>query len=257
MLATAAVSLGAVYHRQARICGHRFYPKSGWQVYIKSPNGHQTLQARFLVDATGRKSSFQRQLTAKRTKTDQLIGIAVHFFPRNKSILDAGFTLIESAEHGWWYSAPQSGGALILVYMTDLNLYIHASKSTLNPWQDQLYKTLYTRQRVKGLIPSTRSRIFLAHSQVVQPPLNTQWIAVGDAAFSIDPLSGKGITTAIDTAIRAADAVEQHLKGDDTVLRTYIRQNLQNYTNYLITRKDYYRQEIRWPHSPFWQQRQS
>jgi flavin-dependent dehydrogenase len=82
------------------------------------------------------------------------------------------------------------------------------------------------------------------------------WLLTGDAATTWDPLSGQGICKALDSGIRAADAIDRALNGDDLGLNEYGRWSRTGFTDYLSTRSKYYRAEQRWPDSPFWQRRQ-
>ncbi|PYV02919.1 MAG: dehydrogenase, partial [Acidobacteria bacterium] len=82
------------------------------------------------------------------------------------------------------------------------------------------------------------------------------WLAVGDAAAAFDPLSSQGIQSALTSGLRAAQSVERYLNGDRVALPSYASWVNKNFAEYLLIRNRFYRRELRWPRSLFWQRRQ-
>ena len=68
----------------------------------------QTLCARVLIDATGRRAQVARALGAQRMLFDRLVGVAVHW--AGVDATEQGHLLVEAAGEGWWYSAPLPSG---------------------------------------------------------------------------------------------------------------------------------------------------
>jgi flavin-dependent dehydrogenase len=90
----------------------------------------------------------------------------------------------------------------------------------------------------------------------VQPGRGTfPWLAVGDAALAVDPISGSGVVRALRTAAQAADALLAALSGDGEAVPAYDRGLDEACTRYLIERLGYYEAEGRYPDAPFWQRR--
>jgi flavin-dependent dehydrogenase len=75
------------------------------------------------------------------------------------------------------------------------------------------------------------------------------WVAVGDAASAYDPLSSLGICKALESGIRAADALARHRLDE---YEAWVRSSFEQY---VWTRDAYYALETRWPDSPFWRAR--
>jgi flavin-dependent dehydrogenase len=93
----------------------------------------------------------------------------------------------------------------------------------------------------------------VAWTSILAPCAEPHWLAVGDAARTLDPLSGQGLDAALTSAVRAADA----LLGSDRArgLAQFSRQTVEQHRGHLAGRLAHYRREVRWASSPFWQRR--
>jgi flavin-dependent dehydrogenase len=78
---------------------------------------------------------------------------------------------------------------------------------------------------------------------------------VGDAAMAFDPLSSQGIYNALMSGVRAAEAIEFSRVDDHRALHRYAIGIETDFARYLAVREKYYREETRWPNSPFWKRR--
>jgi flavin-dependent dehydrogenase len=81
------------------------------------------------------------------------------------------------------------------------------------------------------------------------------WLAAGDAAIALDPLSSQGILSALYSGLKAAKAVIGVLAGDRDALLQYDVSILKLYTQFLRDRRLYYGVERRWPERLFWKTR--
>jgi flavin-dependent dehydrogenase len=203
------------------------------------------LRARWLVDATGRKAFIARKLGCRVEVIDRLIG-AVEFLPRS---VDAQGTLIEAVENGWWYSAPLPGARTVFAYMTDSDLW-RASR-----WEELLKAAPLTSERadVSGTLPPIR--VVSAASMLRRPVVGPNWIAVGDAAYAVDPLSGQGIYKTIETGLRSAAVVARAFGGDTGGVAEYETWIAESFRSYLAVRHQFYTSVERWRGSSFWQRR--
>jgi len=95
-----------------------------------------------------------------------------------------------------------------------------------------------------------RLRIRSAASSILDRIVGEDWVAVGDAASTWDPLSAAGIHKALRNGIDAANAIA------NGTLASYERSVRASFDDYLATRDRYYSLVRRWPHSLFWQRRQ-
>ena len=245
MLAAAARDAGVVVRERTRLISHRRVG-AGWELEVGRPEQPERLLARFLVDASGRASSVARANGATRLRYDRLVGIArIHTVNCDSTEQDS-FTLVEAVKGGWWYSAFLPGGQLMTVFLTD---------SDLRPQQLEMHDAQYTVARLACCASGSPTFVFSANSARLNHPIGSGWLAVGDAACALDPLSSQGILNGIRFGMAAGRAVAEHGAGDATALDRYAEQLRQSFEQYLGLRQRYYGLERRWPEDAFWSRR--
>ncbi|MDQ4070260.1 MAG: tryptophan 7-halogenase, partial [Actinomycetota bacterium] len=248
MLAAAAEQAGATLltHAVARRCARA--PDGGWRLEVTREDESWEVSAAFVVDATGRTSSFCRSLGGRRVVHDRLValvGVAA-------SALDAPFdqrALIEATEDGWWYSGALPDGRLVVAFHTD------PAPRLRDRWTRYLAAAPETTARVGDT--SGEIRIVSANSHRTDPLAAEAWLSVGDAGTAHDPLTGLGIHWALESGIAGAEAVLAALAGVGSATSAYGRAREQAFAQYLAARALYYRAENRWPHTLFWRRRRS
>ncbi len=132
-----------------------------WRLSLR-PGGHE-VSARFVVDATGRASSFARRLGSRRLVTDRQIAL-VAFLSTDRGPPEDRTTQVEAVERGWWYSAVLPDGRLVVSLQTDPDLIERESLDCLRGWPSLLAETSLTRSRVRdcGYALSYHPRIVAA-----------------------------------------------------------------------------------------------
>lgn len=194
----------------------------------------------FVVDATGRRAAFAVSQGARRHRIDRLLGVVAVM----ASVGGINHTLIESFEHGWWYAAPLPSGRLLVALLSDADIVRHHRWQEPARWLGQLRRTRHLA--TVDTMPELTIRA--ANSQVLTPSHGAGWLAVGDAAMALDPLSSAGILAAIRSGTEAAEAiVSGRLDGYDERVR-------QRFATFLGQRRFFYGQEQRWE-TPFWTRR--
>lgn len=254
-LLQAARDRGAAVLTDTRLAGApRRDDGAGWRLELE--RGGEPLQAAapFVVDATGRSGLFARQAGASRAAHDRLACGWLFGIDR----VDAGGASELHAEaEGWWYTAALPGRRRLLAFYTDADLPSAA------PACDAA-SLLARAHRVPGLADVLAEQGFAsgaghgfcaANSVVLAPACGPDWLAVGDAALSFDPLSSQGLFNALYTGLAGAEAVQRHLLGAGDALAGY-QSALGRIRDAYLTHLDaWYGQETRWPDSPFWQRR--
>lgn len=227
-----------------------------WDAKIETDSGRIQVTARVVIDAGGRGSPVARSIGARRQLTDKLVcsWVCGKVTPTAHG---AGFTYVEAAENGWWYTAPMGDGRRTLAFHTDFDL--SAARTVADP-QKLLHCAAVNPQLTAILSESSfkpgQSGFVASHSSLLQPFAGHAWFAVGDAAFSFDPLSSQGLLNGLYTSLTAAQATESCLSGIENVLAEY-QQNLNKvYYAYQRHLSHYYAAETRWSDKPFWQRRQ-
>lgn len=225
----------------------------GYLLHIRHENGKLfALHTRFLVDATGRKASIARRLGAVSTRHDALIGIS-RFFQMDDHIPYSKDIQIESVREGWWYSAPLPGNRLVVTLMTDAGIWRQA-----NDWDGLLKQARQTYMRPCQAAISADKELTVrpAFSHQLDTAHGKNWLAVGDAAASFDPLSALGIGYAIHSASHAAHIINAYLESaNNEMLAHYSTAIKRQMESYLPTWRQYYAYEKRFPDAPFWTER--
>ncbi|MFF0267463.1 FAD-dependent oxidoreductase [Kribbella sp. NPDC004536] len=106
----------------------------------------------------------------------------------------------------------------------------------------------------------SRLRVYSAAShRVIRPDDPRPWLAVGDAALAVDPISGSGVPRALRTAesaARTAAALLTHPDQAAALIEAYESTRNTECTTYLTTRAAYYAAATPHP-TPFWTRRRS
>lgn len=230
----------------------------GWRAEIGTPGGTVSVRARFLVDATGKKAVIGRRLGARRTVLDRTVCGWVYGAARPDGG-GAGCTFIESEADGWWYTAPLPGGKRVLAFHTDSDLaaarvaarpshLLHRSKTTA---------TLRAILEACAFQPGDDAGFTGAQSTALTPCAGDGWLAAGDAAFSMDPLSSRGLFNSLYTGLAAALTADAHLSGSASAIPEYLAMAARIHGAYGQDLKAAYAMETRWQDQPFWRRRSS
>ncbi|MFB6456756.1 FAD-dependent monooxygenase [Chitinophaga sp. Hz27] len=229
------------------------YMNDNWSVsYADAQKEIQTITASFIVDATGRKSRVARQMGIQRKVMDKLAGVtACVTLPQHIQ----QFTYLEAVADGWWYAAPLSAQQLVLSFMTDTDLIpeqLRSAKALL----DAATTTTLIASVIHDSTPTTTNvTVASAATGYLSQRTGQQWLAVGDAAFSYDPISSYGITSALDGGYYAGHAIAEYLKGDADALTAYDWAISTAFSTYMKMLIGQYNLEKRWSNSPFWSRR--
>lgn len=256
MLAAAAEEAGAEIHRGAHVVSCAQDQNGAWDLEIGSSVRLHRYRARFVIDASGRAASFARKHGVRRIAFDRLIGVAAFLSPQAAPSPDAR-TLVEAVEDGWWYSARLPSSQLVMAYMTDADLYATRCRNRASSWEELMQCAPHTQARTINHSFTTAPFVIAANSARLESPAGKDWLAVGDAAMALDPLSSQGICQAMESGCRAAGAMHEHWNGDKTALSRYAQYVNQRFASFLSARELHYGREQRWPHSVFWRRRQT
>jgi flavin-dependent dehydrogenase len=213
------------------------------------------LRARFVVDATGRGTPLARSLRARHVVFDRLVAVAAQF--RDPAAHSHGFTLVETTAEGWWYCAPVGTDRSVVMLMSDGDLIRTGRLAVTSVWDHALGQTTAIADCLKhrDRTPMWGPKIFPAVSQrLLRAAPSQRWLAVGDAALAVDPVSGSGVIRALRMATNAVSTILAHFAGHKDALSEYESVLDAECTDYLVERASYYGLEQRWQ-SPFWQRR--
>ncbi|MBV8633808.1 MAG: tryptophan 7-halogenase, partial [Burkholderiaceae bacterium] len=254
MLAGYAAASGAAFMRAA-LTRVRQDADGKWQMSAGAGAVTHTVSASFVVDASGRNARFATEIGVAQTAHDSLLSLT-RIVDLDDSA-DAGTGCqIEAFEHGWWYSAPQAGRRMAVSVMTDADIGKRLQLSDSNGWNHCLDLAPQTRARI-GRPPLQRELCMrAAHTRNLANYAGSNWLAVGDAASSIDPLGSQGVLRALRFGLQAgATAGDQFGSRRAAGLQDYAQLVQAEFDNHLIQRLEDYRLEQRWAAAPFWVRR--
>ena len=250
MLRTCAEQRGVAVLRNARFADSQ-QSDSGWKLAIRHCEARVEIASAFVIDATGRNSSFARRQGARTIPDDRLIGV-VGVLRCGSGVLP---TLVESQLDGWWYSTRIPGPRLVVAWMSDSDLVRTQSMCDGNRWTERLRQSRLTAERISEARLEMPLRVFAAHSQRLEPAAGSGWAAAGDAASTCDPLASQGILRALRTGKMASFAAVDFIEGRSPSLAKYNRMIASEYAAYCETKTWYYSLEQRWPNAVFWSRR--
>jgi flavin-dependent dehydrogenase len=168
-------------------------------------------------------------------------------------------TLVESVEHGWWYTVRVPNGRRVVVYLTDAGTSSANTARHAQGYRALVDETVHIRSRLQssGYSMTGDPMITSSNSSRLERVAGAGWLAAGDAATSFDPLSSQGVLTAAYSGLKAGRALDGLLSGDFESLRAYGLRIGTVYDAYLSNRVECYRFEQRWQQSEFWRARRS
>jgi flavin-dependent dehydrogenase len=256
LLADAACEAGANVHQGAQLTSCEQDAQGHWRIALMCADEPHTYTTRLLIDATGRASTIARRQGAQRLAVDRLVGIFGFFTPCPLHANADSLTLIEAVEDGWWYSARLPDARFAVAYLSDSDLIAKLTGlRDRSGFARQLQRAPHTHARLVTYALEATPRLVGAQSYRMSPVVGRNWLAVGDAALAMDPLSGQGIYHALRMGLRAAQAIGEQLAGKPAALVQYATHMDESFNQYLRTRAAYYKEEQRWPQAAFWQRR--
>jgi 2-polyprenyl-6-methoxyphenol hydroxylase-like FAD-dependent oxidoreductase len=255
MLAQTATEAGAKVCRGTRLNRLEQNPSGDWEFDVVTASGPCRYRSRFCVDASGRAATFARKQGAHRVLFDRLFAVVAFLASTAAGTPLDCRTLVEAAEQGWWYSARLPNSQLVIAYMTDADLYARRQGDRAAELHEQLRHAPHTQALTQHCSIANGPRIFAANSSRLDRPAGRNWLAVGDAAMSFDPLSSQGVCRALESGLAAARSIQAVWDGDETALDRYVQSIDRIFTNYLRERNFHYSREKRWLHSTFWRRR--
>ena len=229
-----------------------FRTKQGIEVLIDNGTTTESLAAKYIVDATGRKASVSHQLGMTKHSLDSQFAVvckAVLPTPMEHQIM------VEATKNGWWYMAPQNETELTLMFFTLKELLPHKSEM-----ESLIRKELGTSLHLSKIMSSAsldfdKLKVMPAGTSRLDVSYGDHWIAVGDAAFSFDPISSYGITSALASGYYAGHALSSKLTNEDDAMLAYGYVVENAFQAYMEKLWSHYQQETRWEGSTYWENR--
>ncbi|ESY55558.1 MULTISPECIES: NAD(P)/FAD-dependent oxidoreductase [unclassified Mesorhizobium] len=113
--------------------------------------------------------------------------------------------LVETVPQGWVYALSQPDGNGVIILTTRRQMAIGAGHR-LQLWQSAVHSSRLLRHRLDHSQPP-KLRVYNSPASAAKRIGGPDWCLLGDARFSLDPLSGDGVFHALDDAVTAAEEV--------------------------------------------------
>jgi flavin-dependent dehydrogenase len=238
--------------------GYRIRARAGPPTHPSGPDVHPdlSLEARFVIDATGRRAAIARKLGAPRRRLSEQCA-AVAWIRHPPHDVD-NTSRVKSVSNGWWYTARLPQTLRVIAFhglasdvgklMRRPSLFAEQCAAA-----DLLSYDVHTDAFVRPL------KAVDASIQVSEPVAGPGWLAVGDAALSFDPLSSQGVLFALYSGVRGAETVLRCLAQPD--LAEQVLDDYQQRVHRVLRanqrqRAALYWSERRFPESPYWRAQQ-
>ncbi|WP_236979102.1 lysine-epsilon-oxidase maturase LodB [Membranihabitans maritimus] len=231
---------------------------SSWNIDVShATKGKLKIACKFLVDATGRKASLCKHLKVPTQRLDTLMGVGI-FFDENKATENPKVQCIESTESGWWYTSHLPKGKRIIVFFSDAKIIAHNHFNEIGYWTKNLSKTREIKKWYSLNHPPLKEELWIkdASSRITNTSQINNFIAVGDAASSFDPISSMGIGFAMTSSFHAARHIKNIISNNFSSDSNHYQKNIEeHYHQYVSLRDQFYNKENRWNSYPFWAKR--
>lgn len=226
----------------------------GWRVIATDAGGsNHSLTCQFLVEARGRSAPKQ---SADVMGMQRAVSLVQHFHCQART---PGFTYTEPFEEGWvWATCDPSGHCSVQIVIDPEHHKAQMHEPLEIMHQRLSLKLRYLPQRLGALEP-----VGPVLSRGIQPTLRGDIIGlthlrVGDAAYSVDPLSGHGMYEALSGAFAAAPTINTILRRPQSAvaaMRFYEERATRLFTSRAQAAGHFYASTQQWGGAPFWASR--
>jgi flavin-dependent dehydrogenase len=240
MLRGKAERMGVEVDMQTRIDALEYDGRT-WNVALA--RNAQTASNRFfscIVDATGRNSWVARRQGVDRLYEDRQLALVA--FLHSEAPLRDSTTLVETAEHGWWYSARIPGNRVATAFVCRPDTTQQGRWATEDGWWALIKQAKHTAARMgqcggELLLPP---KFVSADSGILETVYGNGWLAVGDAAMTYDPIASHGLIMSMVSARDAAAAVHAALNEAEGAFKQYGERMFSAFKGYSEMRATYY-----------------
>jgi len=212
------------------------------------------ISAQWIMDATGRASSITKQLQIERFNFEEQLSAIVWLKPSDKN--SDSTTRIKSVENGWWYSAKLPDNSRVVAFYGLANtVSIMVKTPSLFIEDANTSRLLEDTITEEDIIEGVTARN--AATSLAKEVIGDSWIAIGDSALSLDPISSQGMFFALYSGIRGAETIASVLEDQNDVsnIRNAYKQKIESvFIANQNSRKHFYTSELRYTKHPYWQQ---
>jgi len=244
ILTDAAVEAGTILLQPAKVAAMQRTGR-GWRIDTKMQGQPISIDSAFLVDSTGRTNL----LGGRRTLCSEPM-LALWAYWRNIPA-SGSETRVESGPTEWFWGAPLPDGSFNATVFVDPKMYRALSPS--------LYRSLLNRSTLLSDCTRyerlTEVSVCDATSYIANDLASADSIKIGEAAFTIDPLSSQGVQTAIGSALHAGavlNTIVRRPSNADTALNFYRNRQLASAARHRAAAAGFYADAADYYQTDFW-----
>jgi flavin-dependent dehydrogenase len=200
ILIEAARESGARVIQPARAVSLTPRSHGGWTATLATPHRQITVAAALLAIAGGRRAGFGAHRRHRSAATLALCGYLKNAFFRTPE------SRIDVSEKGWQWAAPLPDGTISVAIFVDPPSAGLRRDSVEAVFRRTLRESHLLGACADGEIVGALRACDASRSSAT-PTVGDDFIRVGDAAFSIDPLSSQGVAHAMASALQGAAVV--------------------------------------------------
>lgn len=254
ILLQSAITLGAGILQPARLLKLQRSGNGNWHSMVRCKATDMSIESAFVADASGRMGVLAGVKRRSSVKT-----LALYAYWTGVPFVEPE-TRIDVSEDGWFWGAPLPEGEFNATVFIDVSRYktgIRQAGSLEAFYEKLIAGSELLADCLSGLRISP-VRGCDATQFYDDEPATPDAIKVGEAAFSIDPLSSQGVQTAIGSALHAAAVIHTILlrpNHTELALRFYKMRQGQSVALHTQASEKFYSQVSLIRHSKFWRRR--
>ena len=223
-------------------------------VAVESAATGKRIEAEFVVDTTGSTGRLMPVPYSRRVWFDRLAAVRV---VSCAALTNPEWMRLSSSSSGWWYILPRADGTFQSVFMTDADLLPDSSSAARYFLERQFAEAFNCNPYFENDVSRTGFDRRSARTSCRRMLWSHHWMPAGDAAYSIDPIAGGGLTRAINMAEQTAAAVVGFLSTHnyDGLQHLAVERAREFMQQLNLLRAHYARAAEAFPNSLFWQRR--
>lgn len=250
ILLRAARDAGVRVVQRARAERPRRDAQGGWIVPFRCRGLRLKVQAGLVADASGRRALLGGRKLRFSAPTLALYG----YWKKNG--LQGPETRVEAGNDEWYWGAPLPDGSFNACVFVDPDRC--AAEESLEPLYRRLLEgSALLRDCLKGRLAGKVAACD-ATCRYDPDPVGEDWIKLGEACFSIDPLSSQGVQAAVRSGIQAAAVVNTLVRYPDdrqAAMEFYRQRQLETVDHHRRLAAHFYSEMAARRPQPFWQAR--
>jgi flavin-dependent dehydrogenase len=198
ILLEAAKEAGVKVFQPAQALRPTLDEAQNWNIPVRYDSELLKIKAKYLVEAAGKRSFF-----GQKRKRFSAPTVALYAYWQNPNV-ERGATLIEAGREEWFWGAHLPDGNFSAMVFIDPKR--GRGKNLESFYCSLLAESSFLRGCLDGKL-AARVKGCDASGYIDEEPVNERLIKVGEACFSIDPLSSQGVQAAINSGLQGSFVV--------------------------------------------------